>query len=125
MRSGAGLHSQASPLTGPRLRVDAARLALLAALIFLCVTSGTHSRGAGAQSPEAEGPERARVLAPGVPFAGDLGGTDSHLFKLDAGRGRYVRVLLDKKDFHLSATLLSADGQVLSEYVSRRYGVMS
>jgi CHAT domain-containing protein/tetratricopeptide (TPR) repeat protein len=125
MRSSAATDFLPARSAGRRFRAAAGCRALLAAtLIFLCAPSGTRSRAGGgaALARQPDGSERARVLTPGAPAAGDLGGSDSHLFKLDLGRGQYARVAVDKGDLHLSAALLSADGETLSEHVSRGYG---
>ena len=111
-----------------RLRSHAVRRALLAAaviVLFRPCGPPSSSPGTAAQSTGTkDGAESAREIAAGTPVAGDLRGPDSHLFKLDLTRGQYVRVAVAKGDLQLSATLLSAGRQQLSEYVGRRFGAL-
>ncbi len=115
MRSVEGVYPLASRLIRRRKCARRATL-LLAAALLLCARTGTRQHAAG--------PEPAREVAPGAPAAGDLGGADSHLFKIDSAAGHFVRVAVDKRDFQLSATLVSEDGRTISEHVSRRYGTL-
>lgn len=109
-----------------RRRSPADRSALLVAVALLLLQlfgTPTSSYIETAQAKESrEGVESAREVATGVPVAGDFRGPGGHLFKLDPARGRYVRVVVEKGDLQLSATLLGADGQQLSEHVGRRFG---
>lgn len=101
-----------------RLRPRTSTFAILLALILVCLSkSGLFPRGA-AQS-EASG------IEPGQAKGGDLRASDSHLFKIEASAGQFVRVVVIKNDVHLSASVLSSDRQARTEYSSRRYGPLS
>jgi tetratricopeptide (TPR) repeat protein len=66
--------------------------------------------------------ERAREIAAGTPVADEFRGRGSHLFQLNLDAGQYARVVVEKGDLQLSATLLSAERRQLSEHVGRRFG---
>ncbi len=125
MRSGEGLHLMEARIH--RFRSTALRCILLAAaVLLLCCPFGPFSwmRGDSAHARQDYRAGDAREISAGLPAAGELGGSGSRLFKLDLSEGQYVRVAIDKGDFHLSASLLSADGQVLSDHTSRRFGAL-
>lgn len=111
-----------------RVRSPATRRALLVAALVCLFPHAGRSPGpraaAARQTRQAEQAAHPREIAAGSPVADTLVGTDSHLFKLNAGAGRYARVAVDKGDFQLSAALLSSDGRVLFEYPGRRFGTL-
>lgn len=97
---------------------------LVAAAVFLCQPFGVPCclQRTSAQAGQTDSAEQARELEAGGTVAGEFGGSDTQLFKLTLSPGQYVRVVVNKEDFHLSASLLSPDRQVISENVSRRFG---
>ncbi len=68
--------------------------------------------------------DRARELVAGEFVSGDLRGSDSALFKIRVGQKRFIRVTAEKKDFHLSISVLFPNLEVRSEYSSRRFGTL-
>lgn len=78
-----------------------------------------------AQNPAVVPVEQAREVTAGVSVKGELRAKDSHLFKLAVTPGQYVKVVIDKKDFYLSTSLLSASQEVKSEHISRRFGALT
>src|SRR5438477_5966814 len=126
MNNGEGLRHIGFRALCRRRRPRAARRALLAAAVFILLRpfgAPSSSQITTAQSAQTkESVESAREIAAGVPAAGDFRGHDAHLFKLNLAPGQYVRVAVEKGDLQLSATLLSANSQQLSEHVGRRFG---
>lgn len=94
----------------------------LAALLLtpFCLPAGAGAPAADAR--QAGGGAQTRELEPGAQAVGQLGASETQLFKLSLGAGQYVRVVVDKGDLRLSAALLSADGQTLSEHLGLRFG---
>lgn len=109
------------PPVGSRLSITARRSILALAIIVLLQPLDRFCERSSAQSPV----EQAREVTAGVPVKGELRAKDSHLFKLAVSPRQYVKVTIQKKDFHLSASILSPDQQIQSEHASRRFGALS
>lgn len=102
-------------------------LLLIAVLIpcgyLLCRYCWPHT-AVQAQTSQQNAVAHARELRTGETATGELRGSDSELFKISTRRGRFIRVTADKKDFHLSISIVSPDLEVRSEYISRRFGLL-
>lgn len=111
-------------LLGRKRHLPAVRAALLAAAVLLLLPPGPPSpaRVTARASQTKDDAESAREIAAGTPVAGEVRGRGSHLFQLSLEPGQYVRVVVEKGDLQLSATLFSADRRQLSEHVDRRFG---
>jgi tetratricopeptide (TPR) repeat protein len=106
-------------------RSHAVRAALVVALLFLLRPGSPPSSRATELPSSARGDaESVREIAAGESVADEFRGQGSHLFEFNLTRGQYVRVSIEKGDLQLTAALLSADRQQLSEHVGRRFGAL-
>ncbi len=111
-------------MPGRRIRFSVfCGLLLFAAVGFLCQRFGPpFSLQTGSAQAATDATDASRELAADTPVVGEFGGSETQLFKLTLSQGEHVRVVVDKGDFQLAASLLSPDRQVISEHVSRRLG---
>ena len=95
---------------------------LCAALIAYGSSHVLRQKPAKAKALQTSDAQQTRELAAGESVGGDLRGSESALFKIHLSSGRFIRVTADKKDFHLSVSILSPSLEVRSEYLNHRFG---
>jgi CHAT domain-containing protein len=115
--------TQASVTKRQHLGAAAARTSLLVFYLsatFGCSTSREIAPAIAKEMDEA--PVAARPLGLGSVIADSISGGEAHAFSLELAEGRRVRVVIDKGDLGLRATLCApADGECV-EIGGRRYG---
>jgi CHAT domain-containing protein len=92
-------------------------LSLILSILGMLFTS-VHSDSrvfARTRGGEAQGEKEARQLEPGKPIERELSGGQSHLYKITAGAGKYLNILVEQRGIDVTLALLGPDGkQVLA-----------